>query len=190
MSEADLLRLLGWAPQGIVALAVVAALALYEILAPNPRRRARQGPKPSAPEPAHPSTTDGQATVASFPSALKPQSPKVLAFDRSPIVGISQSSVVTTDTNKNLAPPKLRDLLMLRSENRESSQSATKGQTMPLEKHALELAATLEESIARRRDAVLEPADSELVARALRLFALASAEISGDRPLISLEKSA
>ncbi len=48
MSQADLLRLLDLTPYGIVALAVVAALALYELLAPNPQSRARRGSTPSS----------------------------------------------------------------------------------------------------------------------------------------------
>ena len=48
MSKADLLRLLELVPYGIAASAVVAVLALYELLAPNPRSRARRGSKLSS----------------------------------------------------------------------------------------------------------------------------------------------
>ena len=56
MSKADLLRLLELVPYGIAASAVVAVLALYELLAPNPRSRARRG-KPTGPLSGSPGST-------------------------------------------------------------------------------------------------------------------------------------
>ena len=53
MSKADLLRLLELVPYRIAASAVVAALALYELLAPNPRSRARRGSRPGSGETKH-----------------------------------------------------------------------------------------------------------------------------------------
>jgi hypothetical protein len=47
MSQADALRLAELVPYGIAVLAVVAALALYELLAPNPSGRPRSGSRPS-----------------------------------------------------------------------------------------------------------------------------------------------
>ena len=69
MSQADLLRLLDLTPYGIVALAVVAALALYELLALNPQSRAPWVEAEfrmtlSTPEPVYPSSVDRPATAA------------------------------------------------------------------------------------------------------------------------------